>query len=287
MGGSGGGVEVGGGPRASDAGLVAALAAVWDSIAELGDGISGSEWDRPTECPGWTVKDNLAHVIGIESVLLGRPAPADDLPADAGHVRNDLGRVNEIWVAARRSRTGREVLAEFRAVTEARLDALRRPDHDFDAEAWTPVGPGTVRDLLGFRIFDSWAHEQDMRRALGRPGGFDEASAAARASVDRVAGAMPWAVGRNVRPSDGTTVVFDVSGPLGRRLALRMVDGRARAEAPAPEDPDVTLAMSTGTFVRLGLGRVDAGAVIASGDLVIRGDRDLGERIAGAMSFVP
>ncbi len=269
-----------------DRALVDALAAVWGSIAGLGDGIDAGEWDLPTECPGWTVKDNLSHVIGIESVLLGRPAPDDPLPPELPHIRNDLGRTNELWVEARRSRTGKEVLAEFRAVAEARLAALRDPGYDFGAESWTPVGPGTVRDLLPFRIFDSWSHEQDMRRALGRPGNFDEESAAARDAVERVAGAMPRAVGRGVRPPDGTTVVFDLSGPLGRRIGLRMVEGRARVVEPPDGDPDVGLAMSTETFVRLGLGRGDPGSILASGDVRLSGDRAVGERVVAAMNFL-
>jgi len=269
-----------------DGALVEALAAVWDSISELGDGLAADDWVRPTECPGWTVQDNLAHIIGIESVLLGRPAPDHDLPPGLTHVRNDLGRTNEIWVDARRSRTGREVLAEFRAVAEARLAVLRDPAHDFGAESWTPVGPGTVRDLLPFRIFDSWCHEQDMRRALGRPGDFDETSAAARDAVDRVAGAMPRAVGRGVRPPDGTTVVFDVTGPLGRRIGLEMVDGRAHPVEPPPAEPDVVLTLSTETFVRLGTGRGEPGAILAAGDVGIEGDAALGRRIVEAMNFL-
>ena len=45
------------------------------------------------------------------------------------------------------------------------------------------MGPGTVRDLLPFRIFDSWVHEQDMRRAVHRAGNLD--SDAARLAAGR------------------------------------------------------------------------------------------------------
>ena len=34
----------------------------------------------------------------------------------------------------------------------------------------TPVGLGIVADLLTLRVMDSWSHEQDIRRAVGRPG---------------------------------------------------------------------------------------------------------------------
>ena len=34
--------------------------------------LSDTEWALPTECPGWDVKDQLSHLIGIERVDHGR-----------------------------------------------------------------------------------------------------------------------------------------------------------------------------------------------------------------------
>ncbi|HET7721905.1 MAG TPA: fatty acid desaturase, partial [Acidimicrobiales bacterium] len=32
-----------------------------------------AQWETPTECPGWRVKDLYSHVVGTELMLLGRP----------------------------------------------------------------------------------------------------------------------------------------------------------------------------------------------------------------------
>src|SRR5437588_725275 len=61
----------------SESAVVAALADVWDSMLRLGAGLDEDQWKLPTDCPGWSVQDNLAHILGIESVILGRPEPAD------------------------------------------------------------------------------------------------------------------------------------------------------------------------------------------------------------------
>jgi uncharacterized protein (TIGR03083 family) len=102
--------------------VIALLDATWASIAELGDQLDEEQWQRPTACPGWSVKDNLSHLVGMENHLRGAPAdpPIDERPA---HVRNDTGAFNEAAVAARRERPGSAVLTEFRGVTRARLDA--------------------------------------------------------------------------------------------------------------------------------------------------------------------
>ena len=96
------------------------------------------------------------------------------MPDDLPHVKNDIGRANERWIESRRAWTGADALAEFVAVTDARIAQLRAlDDAGFTADSWTPQGPGTVLQLVGFRIFDSWVHEQDMRGRLDRPGDLD------------------------------------------------------------------------------------------------------------------
>jgi uncharacterized protein (TIGR03083 family) len=268
----------------TDQELVDQLEAVWASIDELASGLSAAEWDAPTECPGWSVKDNVSHIIGIESMSMGRTAPERDI-GDPPHIKNDIGRANEMWVDDLRERSGPDVLEQFRAVTAARIAGLRALDEaGFSADSWTPAGPGTVRDLIPFRTFDSWVHEQDMRRAVNRPGDLD--GPAARAAFERVAGRMGYVVGKKVQPPDGTVVVFDIGGPLGSQWAIAVEGGRARVLDAPPADATVRLAMSDETFSRLGCGRIDPTAAIGDGRVVVSGDGELGRRVTEAMNFL-
>src|SRR5687768_8134753 len=104
----------------ADRDLVTKTEAVFSSITSLCTGLSDEEWKRPTECPGWSVQDNLSHLVAIESTLLGRPAPDHQLVADPAHIKNPMGRMNEVPVDYRRSWPGEKVLAEWREVTAAR-----------------------------------------------------------------------------------------------------------------------------------------------------------------------
>jgi uncharacterized protein (TIGR03083 family) len=269
--------------RVDDRELVDRLDEVWSSVAGLGDSLAEADWKAPTECPGWSVQDNLAHIIGIESVILGRPEPGA-VPADGDHIKNDVGRSNEVWVEAFRDRPGAEVLETFRAVTDERLTMLRAPDMDFDAETWTPVGPGAVRDLLPFRVFDSWVHEQDMRRAVGKPGGWD--GGAARVSLDRLGSVMPMIVGKKVKPADGTVVVFEVVGPAARDLVIAMEGGRAQVLDQVPDAPTVRIRLSGEAFLRLSSGRGDVDVILGSGAVEISGETALGFSITRSMNFL-
>jgi uncharacterized protein (TIGR03083 family) len=97
------------------AALTAQLAETWDSIDELSRGLTPQDWLILTGCPGWTVADQLAHIVGTESMLAGEATPpevATDMPA---HVQNDIGRTNEQWVAELRHSDPINLLEEFRA----------------------------------------------------------------------------------------------------------------------------------------------------------------------------
>ena len=101
------------------------LDGVWASIAELGDGLDEAGWKTPTECPGWTVQDNLVHITALEAWLLGRPLPEHEVPEGLPHVKNDIGKANERWITSRREWSGADALAEFRTVTADRIALLR------------------------------------------------------------------------------------------------------------------------------------------------------------------
>lgn len=257
---------------------------VWQAIDRFCSGLTEAEWKTPTDCPGWSVQDQLSHLSGSESRLLGRPAP-QHTPADLSHVKNESGARNEVVVDWRRAWSGAEVLAEFRQVSAERLGRLRAiREADFAAETQTPIGPGTLRSLLDIRIFDAWIHLQDMRRALQRPG--DMVGQVAEHAVARCAMAMPYVVGRKVRAPDGTTVVFEITGAAGRTLPIGVQNQRAHVLDSPPLAPTVRLSMGVETFTCLSCGRWQAKRALAAGKVQIEGDQGLARSIVEQMNIM-
>jgi uncharacterized protein (TIGR03083 family) len=258
--------------------LISDLALVWSSLFALGDGLAPAEWDLRTECPGWTVKDQYAHMIGTESALLGEPGPA---PVSAPHAKNPMGELNEGWVDSWRARSGRDVLEGFRATTDRRLEALRgRSAAEWGAPTATPVGPGSYALFMEIRVFDCWTHEQDVRRAVGRPGHLD--GPAADLSMERITGAFGFVVGKRVGPPDGTTVAVELRPPLAQSFATVIAGGRAQP-CPPPAAPTVRIRTDGETWLRLSTGRIGPSAAAVDFD----GDADLGRAVLEQLPITP
>ena len=144
---------------------------VWRSIDRARRAASPrSEWKQPSDLPGWTVQDNLSHIIGTERMMRGEPAP-DVTPARTDHLHNPIGEMNELWVESRRHLSGADVLDEFRAVRRRAAGRVPGPDPGRARRGRPhPVGEAPFREFIAVRVMDSWAHEQDMRRAARPPG---------------------------------------------------------------------------------------------------------------------
>ena len=258
--------------------MVAALFDAWDSIEALCAGLDSAQWSRPTECPGWTVKDVVSHLIGIEAMMIGRPATSHRAGA-AAHVRNPLGEMNEHEVDARRGRPGPEVLDEWREVSAIQRGRLVAADDAwFEAPTATPTGPGTNADFTAIRVLDAWVHEQDIRRAIGIPG--HETGPAAELTIDRLAGSLPMVVGKRAAAGEGRSAAIVLDGPVARRWTVAVVDGRGDVGERAA--PDATVAMRSGDFVALATGRCRADGA----PWMATGDADLAARIVGSLNVM-
>lgn len=224
------------------------------------------------------MQDALSHLVDYEARALGRAAP-EHTPRDLSHTKNDMGRSNEVGVDYRRACTGAEVLDEFRDVTAARVEQMRAwTDEILGREIMTPAGPGTVADMLTLRVMDTWSHEQDIRRAVGRPGGTD--GPVADEAIGYFIRFLPYVVGKRAQAPDGSTVVVDI-GP-GRRVPIEVVDGRARVAERQSSPPTVTITMPPATFAAVAGGRSDV-----PDDIAIEGDQTLGRAIVESLGLMP
>jgi uncharacterized protein (TIGR03083 family) len=272
---------------------IAILEHVWVQVIEVCGTLTDEQWHTPTRLPGWTVKDNISHLIGIENMIRGLPPEEVELPDDLPHVQNDVGRFNEIPIEARRPRSGPEVLSEWQDVSSERLATLREtPEADFDVVSSTILGTMPLRDFMRQRALDSWAHQQDILDALDLDPVLE--GPAFEVALARMTQAMGYVVGKKAGAPDGTTVLLVLSPGIpapgqpsaGERRHLVTVEGGrgsvTELDGPPPAEPTVTLRTDAGTFLQAAMGRVhpmDAGIALA-------GDHELGERILANLNIM-
>jgi uncharacterized protein (TIGR03083 family) len=74
------------------------------SLVELLSSLPAGQWQAPTVCPGWSVKDVALHLLGDDIDLLSRrrdgaaTADAPSQPAGFQELVVSLDRLNQTWV---------------------------------------------------------------------------------------------------------------------------------------------------------------------------------------------
>ncbi len=267
------------------AGYVTAWSEAVDAVLALLRSLDEQEWARSTDLPGWDVRAVAAHLAHVEADLAGLAEPPQTV-ADptAGPTRTVATDYTEAGVRARAIHSPAEIVDELERAAAARLDQLRAapPEDPAARPDRTPGGVGwDWATLLSNRVIDVWVHDQDIRRAVDRPGEWD--TAAARHTLKMFGRGFLFSVGKRVAPPEGTTVVLEVTGADPVHLPVVIANGRAVPASTDPDQPDAHLGMDRETFLVLAGGRRRPDQV----QVEVTGDQELAGRILAAMAITP
>ncbi|MFC7305854.1 maleylpyruvate isomerase family mycothiol-dependent enzyme [Streptomyces monticola] len=256
-----------------------------EAISELVTPLAEGEWNWATPCPGWSVRDIVSHVIGLDCEMLGDPRPIHTLPRDLYHVQTELQRYMEVQVDVRRHHTAPEMTSELEYTIIRRSRQLRNESRDPQTKVRGPLGnEETLEEATRKRAFDVWVHEQDLRTTLRKPGNLD--SPGAFVTRDTLLSTLPVVVAKRAGAPANSAVVFDVDGPVDFLRTVRIdADGRGTVDSSPSLGPAVTLALDWETFYKLGCGRLKLSAV--RDQIKADGDQDLAEAILENFTITP
>ena len=191
--------------------ILGALEEIWTEWSDWADTLTDPDWATPSRCPGWTVQDNLAHIIGTERMLQGEPAPDVEHPTE--HLKNPIAAENEKRIQALRSLSGSEVLDLFRTVSAERLGQLpAMSEEEILKVGWAPVGEVPYLRFMHVRVYDSWLHLEDCRAPLGHEPSIG--GVPARMAVDEVTTAAGFVIGKKAGAPEGSRVEVTLTGPV-------------------------------------------------------------------------
>lgn len=208
------------------------------------------EWQQPTDCDRWNVREMVAHMVGAcDDALSVRTflrhwvvGPKRRYPG-----LSRLDAANELQIDDRRQHSGAEILADLRTLGPKAVDKVRRHFmRRFHLPASDPDLPGEpityMYDVIAIR--DMWMHRLDAARATGREFAVGEHDREVVAQVLRDLG----------RHWSGPAVVLELTGPIGG--AWMLGDGQ----------PAGTVRADTLEYMRTLSGRQDAPSIEFDGD---------------------
>ncbi len=252
----------------------------WRNFLKVVDSLEEQSFDLPTSCPNWSVRDIVAHVVGVEKTLLGEPTP-EVVIAEQSHIKNPIGAMNERWVVELHSLDTVDLTTVLHETLLQRQLAVETLDEsDFQKLGWSPIGDVPYARFMSIRVFDIWVHEQDIREATGNLGGTDTA-AARRAYLEAVAN-MGYVVGKKAALQSDAVVGFHIVGAAPFSVAFK--DGRGVVVAPQKNE-SCSIGMEMSVYMRLIAGRVDPSASPIRKHVELKGDIDQAEQVIRNLAF--
>lgn len=147
-------------------------------LADLVEGLGPDDWDRATDCEGWTVRDLVRHLVGaLRSAASVREMASQQLEVKrrvkrTGQPMTDVMTALQIERAAALSDA--ELTAELRALVGPATAGRRRTPAPLRRWPKVPVEVGSINEgwSLGYLVDviltrDAWLHRVDLSRAVG------------------------------------------------------------------------------------------------------------------------
>jgi uncharacterized protein (TIGR03083 family) len=273
-----------------------------DALTSLGS----NEWQLPTVCPGWCVKDIAAHVIAddLSAVSGGRDGYGEWFTGPWEDLLAFINNRNEAWVDAMR-RISPQLIVELLRFSGERafahyhtrdLDAIGNPVD------WAGPQPAPVWLHIAREYTERWLHSQQIYDALGVTRAKEPRLFAP--VLDTFVRALPHTY-RHTEAPPGTHIRLTITGPAGGTWSLVRGDAPTRvghATSPASvaqpppavgawalhinveTPPAVTVTLDQETAWRLFTRGIDPAAARERAE--IEGDAALGEVALRTVSII-
>ena len=247
-----------------------------EKLGALLQTLAPADWDRPTNCDPWSVRQLVAHTVrGGESYLASVERGVRGILTPALSPEERVRRAKEIAALE-----PVEILSTMRTVDaqfQRDLGALR-PDR-LGTLGRHVYGLMTARWFIDQRLAEIAVHRWDLERSLGRPAALDREVATHMLPM-LFEENLPAQLGRQT-PLVGGRVRFVVSGAPGPSWSIDVMagDGGASTVQRGEAGPaDLTIDGDPVSLVLLLYDRRSLAELEEDGLLAVSGDRTLADR---------
>ncbi len=146
------------------------------ALLELLSGLQPDEWGLPTVCDGWRVKDVAAHILADDLGRLSRDRDGHTvsfIETDSWvELIDAINAQNERWVESMRRLSPQIIIELLEFSGERHATHMKALDLDTigGPVSWAGPDPAPVWFDLAREYTEYWAHQQQIRDAVLKPG---------------------------------------------------------------------------------------------------------------------
>jgi len=268
------------------------------ALLKLLSSFTPAQWDAPTVCPGWSVKDIAAHLLADD---LGRLARGRDKHAAAafapsgtenieGKLLDFINRQNEAWVTSARRLSPRlliDLLGWSGDETQAYFESLDMFAMG-EPVSWAGPEPAPVWLDIAREYSERWVHQSQIRDAVHAPALTEPRLLLPL--LDTLVRALPYTF-RDTEALEGTHVLLLITGVGAPRLvgaplqwSLVREPSRWSLFDSCPVAPAATVRLDGDTAWRLVTKGISKEQALARAR--IEGDARLGEKLLDTVSII-
>jgi uncharacterized protein (TIGR03083 family) len=259
---------------------------IHQELISLLKGLSADDWQKPTVCTGWSVKDVALHLLGGEIGNVSRRR--DGCEADVSINSWDelvvfVNDWNKSWVAAAR-RISPRLLIDLLELAGNQMCAhfLEMDPYALGGPVdWVGPGPAPVWLDLAREYTERWHHQQHIRDAAGRPG--LKHPKYFSPVLDTFIRALPhtYAATDSI---ENASVCVSISGDAGGRWSILRQNGIWNLYTGAPDKPTAEISMDQEIAWRLFTRGMDQDEALKH--MIFKGDPPLGQTVLGMIAII-
>lgn len=259
--------------------------ALLDELIHLLTRLSADEWNAPTVCPGWSVKDVALHLFGGDVGILSRNRdgfrPGGQVVQGWDELVVLINGLNNQWVSATQ-RISPRLLCDLLAFTGKQACdhfATLDPFAMGGPVSWAGPAPAPVWLDLAREYTERWHHQQHIRDAVNQPGLKEPRYLAP--VLDTFLRALPHTF-RTVQAEVGTVVTLHIVGEAGKQWQLVRQAEAWQLMTGDASTPAAAVKIDQETAWRL----LTKGIAPSAAAISIQGQQLLGQQVLHAVSII-
>ena len=267
--------------------IVAALfPKIHEELISLLKSLSAGDWQKPTVCSGWLVKDVALHILGGEIGNISRRRDGCEANVSINNWEELVTFINDwnqSWISAAR-RISPRLLIDLLELAGTQMCAYYQELDPFSIGGpvdWVGAEPAPVWLDLAREYTERWHHQQHIRDAVGRPG--LKQPKYFSPVLDAFIRALPRTY-EATNSDENTSVSISITGDAGGCWSVLRENGVWNLYTGAPDKPTAEVFIGQDIAWRLFTRGIDQDAALKQ--MIFKGDQTLAHKVLGMISII-